>query len=276
MKLKEIFYGLGLKPPAKEYSFDIDTFVLPREGPVSYARWQHPKERKKNFSQESIDAIRAFLKPGEAAIDIGAHTGDTALPLALAVGPSGAVFALEPNVHVYKILLANAALNRKKTNIFPLMFAATPEDGEFEFEYSDAGFCNGGLHDGINPWRHGHFFKLKVVGKNLLNFLKTEFPAELAKVRFIKIDTEGFDRTVARSLRDLLVSNRPFIRTEIYQHSPPEERRGYYRDLRDLGYAIHKFESDREYAGAPLSEDDMVKWEHFDVFAIPDGAGKSR
>lgn len=269
MKLKEIFYGLGLKPPIKEYSYDIDTFALPREGTVSYARWRHPKERRKEISQQAIDALRGFLREGESAIDIGAHTGDTTVPLALALGRSGAVFALEPNLYVYKILLANAGLNRKKTNIFPLMFAATPQDGEFEFEYSDSAFCNGGLHDGINSWRHGHFFKLRVTGKNLLHFLKTEFPAELAKVRYIKIDTEGFDRTVARSLKDLLVSNRPFIRSEIYQHSPAEERRGYYRDLRELGYAVHKFESDCQYAGPILAEEDMTRWEHFDVFAVP-------
>ena len=272
MKLKEIAYGLGLKPATKEYSFEIDSFVLPSEGNISYARWRHPKERKKQFSQEAIDALRRFLRPGETAIDIGAHTGDTTLPMALAVGPSGAVFALEPNIYAYKILLANAALNRKKTNIFPLMFAATPEDGEFEFEYSDAGFCNGGLHQGISAWRHAHFFKLPVVGKNLLNFLRAEFPAELARVRYIKIDTEGFDRAVANSLKELLVSNRPFIRTEIYQHSSSEDRRGYYQDLRALGYTVYKFNSDRDYSGEQLGEQDMMKWEHFDVFAVPEGA----
>ena len=52
--------------------------------------------------------------PGDAAIDIGAHTGDTALPVALAVGPQGAVFALEPNPFTYKVLIANAGLNREK------------------------------------------------------------------------------------------------------------------------------------------------------------------
>jgi FkbM family methyltransferase len=271
MKLKEILYGLGVKPPRKEYSFEIDSFVLPREGNISYARWRHPKERKKAFSQEAIDALRRFLRPGDTAIDIGAHTGDTALPLALAVGTSGAVFALEPNIYAYKILLANAALNRKQTNIFPLMFAATPQDGEFEFVYSDEGFCNGGLHQAISAWRHCHFFKLSVVGKNLLNFLKAEFPTELARVRYIKIDTEGADRTVVNSLKELLLTNRPFIRTEIYRHLSAEARLGYYRDLRALGYRVHKFNSDQDCTGSELSEQDLMKWEHFDVFAIPAG-----
>ena len=270
MKLKEIFYGLGLKPRVKEYSFLLDSFVLPREGEIHYARWQHPKERRKEFTQAAIDSLRGFLQEGDAAIDVGAHTGDSALPVALAVGAKGCVFALEPNPYVFKILLANAALNRKKTNVYPLMFAAAPQDGQLEFEYSDSGFCNGGLHPGISRWQHAHFFKLRVTCKNLLNYLKAEFPCELQRVRYLKIDTEGFDRSVAASLRELLVTNRPFIKSEIYRHLPAEQRQGYYSDLRELGYQIHKFNSDEDYAGVRLDQEDMMRWKHFDIFAQPE------
>ncbi|MGO8677275.1 MAG: FkbM family methyltransferase [Limisphaerales bacterium] len=270
MKLKEVFYGLGLRPPAREYSFELDSFVLPREGEVFFARWRHPKEHRKEFSQEAVDALRGFLAPGDVAIDIGAHTGDTALEVALAVGPQGAVLALEPNPFTYKVLIANAGLNRKKTNIYPLMFAATPQDGEFEFQYSDSGYCNGGLHEGIGQWRHAHFFGIRVRGRNLLNYLKAEFPSELARVRYIKIDTEGFDRSVAASLRELLVKNRPFIRSEIYQHLGAEPRQGYYRDLRELGYRVHRFNSEVDYTGPELGLEEMTRWEHFDIFAVPE------
>src|SRR5262249_29933182 len=146
----------------------------------------------------------------------------------LAVGKTGAVFALEPNPHIFKVLLANAGLNRTKTNIFALNFAATATDGEYEFEYSDAGFCNGGLHEGISHWRHCHFFKLRVKGKHLLNYLRMQFPEETRKIRFIKIDTEGADRQVANSLKELLAQNRPFIRSEVYEHLNEEQRSGYY------------------------------------------------
>src|SRR5262245_13744885 len=272
MKLKEIFYGLGLKPRPKEYSFELDSFVLPRDGEIHYARWQHPKERRKEFSQAAIEALRSFLREGDVAIDVGAHTGDTALPMALAVGPKGSVFALEPNPYVFKVLLANSGLNRSKTNIHPLMFAATAEDGEFDFGYSDDGFCNGGLHPGIDAWKHAHFFKLRVKGRNLLNYLKVEFPQELSRVRYIKIDTEGFDRGVAASLKELLVRNHPFIKSEIYQHLSSDQRQGYYEDLRGLGYKIHKFNSDEDYVGVELRREDMMNWKHFDIFAIPERA----
>ena len=272
MKLKEIFYGLGLRPQPKEYSFELDSFVLPRDGEIQYARWQHPKERRKEFPQKAIEALRGFLREGDAAIDVGAHTGDTTLPMALAVGPKGSVFALEPNPYVFKILLVNSALNRIKTNIHPLMFAATAEDGEFDFGYSDDGFCNGGLHPGMHAWVHAHFFKLRVKGRNLLKYLQAEFPQELGRVRYIKIDTEGFDRGVAESLKELLARNHPFIRSEIYQHLPAEQRQGYYDDLRELGYELHKVNSDEDYFGEKLRRQDMMKWKQFDIFAVPERA----
>ena len=273
MKLKEILYGLGLKPAPQEFPFKVETIQLPQEGPVQLARWQHPHERPKTITQAQIDALRQFLQPGDVAVDIRAHTGDTTLPLALAVGPTGLVLALEPNPYVFKVLEANARLNPDKTHIRPLMFAATPEDGRFEFEYSDAGFCNGGGHPGISPWKHGHFFKLQVRGYNLLNWLKRQMPAECRRIRYLKIDTEGSDRAVAASLQELLMTNRPYLRTEIYKHLPTDERRGYYADLRRLGYRLYKYDDDAHPMGAELHESDMTRWPHFDVFAVPEERG---
>lgn len=270
MKLKEVFYGLGLKPAPAEYPFDVETLDLPCEGPVRVARWRHPREHPKPLTQAAVDALRRFLRPGDVAVDIGAHTGDTTLPLALAVGPTGLVLALEPNPYVFKVLEANAGLNPGKTNIRPLMFAATASDGVFEFEYSDPGFCNGGLHPGLSAWKHGHFFKLQVQGRNLVNHLKRECPAALRRLRYIKVDTEGYDRAVVASLGELLRTNRPYLRTEIYKHLPAAERRGFYADLCRLGYRVHKYEDDAHPVGPALHEADLTRWSHFDLFAIPE------
>jgi hypothetical protein len=93
----------------------------------------------------------------------------------------------------------------------------------------------------------------------------------LERVRYVKIDTEGFDRVVAASLRELLEKSHPLIKTEIFQHMTEEQRHGYHRDLRALGYKVHKFNHDADYAGTELGEGDMMRWEHFDIFAVPEG-----
>jgi FkbM family methyltransferase len=51
-----------------------------------------------------VDFYQRFLTKGAVAIDIGAHTGDTTVPMALAAGNTGLVLAFEPNQYVYKIL----------------------------------------------------------------------------------------------------------------------------------------------------------------------------
>jgi len=160
VKLKELPYLLGLQPGPKTYAHKLKKFDLPSDGVIEYAQWLHPHETEKEFTQQSVNDLRKFLSRGDVAIDIGAHTGDSTVPIALAVGKTGCVFALEPNRYVFPVLKKNAELNTATTNIIPLMFAATPEDAEMEFQYSDSGYCNGGRFEGMSKWLHGHAFKL--------------------------------------------------------------------------------------------------------------------
>src|SRR5258705_3072734 len=91
-------------------------------------------------------------------------------------------------------------------------YAAMPEDGDFTFHYSNEGYCNGGFHHSVSRWVHGHFVALRVAGRNLVRYLRHHAPESLGRLRYVKIDTEGFDRTVARTLRDLLRSSRPYVK----------------------------------------------------------------
>ncbi|HIK82039.1 MAG TPA: hypothetical protein EYF93_03985, partial [Planctomycetes bacterium] len=84
MKPRELIYMLGFKPKLKEYSHTVVEYHLPIDGKIQYAQWLHPAESTKLVRQDEINELRSFLNPGDVAIDIGAHTGDTALPMALA------------------------------------------------------------------------------------------------------------------------------------------------------------------------------------------------
>ena len=269
MKLKDLPRAFGFRREPREYPTRVSEIAL-AQGPIRFAQWLHPGESPKTVTDGLIGALRTFLHPGDVAIDIGAHTGDTTVPMALAVGPSGTVFALEPNPYVFKVLEENSRLNPALTRIVPLMFAAMPEDGEYEFEYSDEGYCNGGFHGSTSAWRHGHFTKLRVQGRNLLAYLRATAPEVLSRVTFVKIDTEGFDRQVFGTLVDLIRQARPYIRTEIYKHMPGPEREAYFHDLKALGYSLHKCEDDG-YRGERLERaGDLSRWRHFDMFAVPE------
>jgi len=270
MKAREFAGLLGFQSKLRTYGFEICVFDLPGDGRVEYAQWLHPGESRKAISQEVVDELRRFLKPGDVAIDIGAHSGDSTVPIGLAVGNTGCVLALEPNRFVFPVLEKNSQLNTDKTRIVPLMFAATPGDGEFEFEYSDSGLCNGGRHEGISRWRHAHAFKLRVAGKNLETYLKTQVPQLLPKLSFIKVDAEGYDMRILQSLSTVIAECRPFIKAEVYKHTNPVQRDEFFQFFAGHRYAVHRVESDSCYRGQALSGSDMMKWRHFDVFCTPE------
>ncbi len=269
MKLKETLYLLGLKPRPKMYGTEVHTFTLPHEGEVRYAQWLHPRETPKRPDQAAIDELRGFLRPGDVAIDIGAHTGDSTLPIAFAVGPTGLVLALEPNRYVFPVLARNAELNPGRTRILPLMIAAAPEDGPVEFEYSDAGFCNGGRHEGISKWRHGHAFRLTVEGRNLERLLRREHPEAIPRLRYIKVDAEGYDHAVVVSLEGLIRETRPYLKVEVYKHTSPGQRTDFLRYLERLGYELRRTQGEARLLGEPITATDATRWSHFDIFALP-------
>lgn len=269
VKLKELPYILGLQPGPKTYGIKLKRFDLSKDGPVEYAQWLHPSETEKEILQQSVDALRKFLSPGDVAIDIGAHTGDSTIPIALAVGKHGCVLALEPNRYVFQVLQKNADLNPDKTHIIPLMFAATPEDAEMEFQYSDSGYCNGGRFEGMSKWVHGHAFKLAVQGKNLHSFLKANHPDLIPRIRYIKMDTEGYESVVLESLAGLISTCRPYLRVEVYRKLDEGRRRALYSWISAHRYEVRKIANENDYFGEILAERDMSKWKHFDVLCVP-------
>ena len=269
MKLREVAYLLGLRPRPKTYGHRIVTFDLPNDGAVEFAQWEHPRAKPTLIRQEDVDELRRYLRPGDTAIDIGAHVGDTTLPMALACGPRGCVLALEPNPYVLRVLEENARLNRERTNIVPLPFAATETDGRVTFEYSDAGFCNGGRHEGLGRWKHAHAFELEVDGRNLASWLERERPELLDSIRLIKVDAEGYDATVLESLSDLIAARRPYLIAEVFRHSSEATRGRLFDAIAKHGYDVHKVVGPDLLCGERLERGDMTRWEHFDVFGTP-------
>lgn len=271
MKLREIGYLLGLRPKPKRYGWEVDAYDLAHEGRIEFARWLHPRHTDAEPTQATVDELRTILKPGDFAIDVGAYVGDTAVPMALAVGREGCVLALEPNEYVFPVLEANARLNQRLTNIVPLMVAAGTEDGELEFSYSDPDFCNGGKLEDVSRWRHGHAFSLAVRAVRLSNLLRRDFADCLPRLKYIKTDAEGYDLSVLESIRDILAQFQPYVKSEVHKFTSSDKRRAMLQFFLDLGYRIHRFESDTCLRGEPIGLDDALRWRHYDVFCVPEG-----
>src|SRR2546428_9429487 len=187
LKAKEFIYLLGLKPKPKTFGFVIEAHDLPREGRIEVARWLHPGAYRVAplQLQAAVDQLRRFLRAGDVAIDIGAHTGDTTLPIALAIGATGLVLGLEPNPYVFPVLERNASLNPAKTKILPLKFAAMRTDGFYEFQYGEEGYCHRGLYQGGGRGVHGRAVQGRGEGREGQRMPPQRHPPPLPRPPFL-------------------------------------------------------------------------------------------
>jgi FkbM family methyltransferase len=254
----------------KEYPIRIDTFNLKEYGAIQFANWENPLTVKKEIDQQYLHFFRRFLQEGDFSIDIGANIGHMTVPLSLICGNNGLTLAFDPNPYVFKILEKNAELSSKSGNIKPFNVAITDQDDEFYYNSSDASFNNGGIsRDQIN--RHGKYsLSKKIQGINLEKFLDQHFPEWLLKMRLIKIDTEGYDKEIIRSISKLLDKYHPVVISECFGKSTPEDRFEHFELLKSRGYSLfyfRDFKEDTEIVEINTKED-MLKWKHFDFYAI--------
>jgi FkbM family methyltransferase len=267
--VKQRIRAIRLKRTFAEYGFTIKNFIVEGFGKVDYAQWLHPLEEPKEITESKIGFYRKLVSPGALVIDIGAHTGDTTVPMSLAAGKTGVVIALEPNPYVFKVLEKNAQLNGDLATIHPYCFAATDVDGEFIFDYSDASFCNGGYLSQLSKRRHGHKYQLTVVGKNLENFLLMNYQRDLHKLQLVKIDAEGYDKQIVKSISGILKQYKPALMAECYRNLSYEERIELFDTISDLGYELFRLENFEENGKRlPIRKENMMDERHFELLAV--------
>lgn len=272
-----------LKTTFKEYGYSIDAFPIDNFGIIEYAQWLHPFQKPTVINSSNIEFYQKLSCKGGMIIDIGAHTGDTTVPMALAVGKEGLVLGLEPNEYVYKILEKNASLNSDKTTIIPLCIAATAKDGAFTFNYSDASFCNGGFLSQIKNKRHHHSFTLNVTGRNLQDYLLKNHKDDLTKLDLIKIDAEGYDKEILKSIPKILEDFKPNLLIECYKRLTLEEREELFDLVDGFGYQLYFLDNFLKLETLEkIAKSQMTLKKHFDMLAIhksstwPQAAGNTR
>lgn len=63
------------------------------------------------YGESEVSMMRNFMRPGSTVIDVGANIGDMTLPMSMAVGEGGRVYAVESHPENFNVLCANLALN---------------------------------------------------------------------------------------------------------------------------------------------------------------------
>lgn len=255
---------------SKKYPARIDTFQIDGIGAVKFANWENPLVTNKKINAANIAFFKKFLSEGDMAIDIGANIGQMTVQMAFAAGKSGLTLGFDPNPYVFEILSKNAGLNPDKTNIAVYNLAITDKEEEFYYHSSEASFANGGISKEKDS-RHGKYsLDTPVKGVNLEKFLAQNHPAFIQKLKLVKIDTEGYDKEIIKTISSLLDKYKPAIITECFGGNSAEEKFEQFELLAGKGYRLFyfsDFSADAEII--PLTrKEDMLRWRHFDLYAV--------
>jgi FkbM family methyltransferase len=140
-----------------------------------------------DYNIEELAFLRAHTPDGGVFVDVGAHVGTYALPLARKVGRSGTVIAIEP----HPVAHARLAFNRAASELPQVKLvaaAAGPSDAELTIETDDHNL--GASHVST---AHTSAGAIRVPALTLQRILDE---AGIASVDTLKIDVEGFEDRV--------------------------------------------------------------------------------
>lgn len=190
---------------------------------------------KRDHYEPELTLVGRFIRPGDVVLDIGASFGSFALVMAHHAGAAGRVHAFEPGAFSFEQLSANIALNRLGDRIVAHRMAAGAAAGTLRL-----------YHVGDAPVT----FSMGAAGTRFEEVPAARVDqvvpaADQARVGFIKIDVEGFERFALEGARAILEAVRPAIMFEV--SAAALARSGMtpaalYAYLAGYGYRFHRFD----------------------------------
>ena len=157
------------------------------------------------YEELTIRIFRQYIRPGDIVLDIGANEGFFSALAGLLAGPDGKVIAVEPQSRLQDVLEINLALNRHAP--FEIIRGVVAEIDGQEAEINLFPATNTGATSLVRKVRLG----------SRVEKVRAWTPQAIARhcgidrFDFVKIDVEGFEPEVVRSLEPLL--SRRVVRT---------------------------------------------------------------
>jgi len=223
---------------------------------LRFAQWNHTGETVPKQFQDSWVALLKELLPYKSCniVDIGAHGGDTTLPLAL-VARGGKVVAFEMGPP-FQMLDINKRLNPDlDLDIYKL--AIYDRNGTVFYEGSECNGCN----NGINEEEKGD----PVEAVPLVPFLLQRYSREFVQnVCMVKVDTEGYDAFILKSFppwfRPKIIWTEWYPGFEMEQkiNGCTQESASFFSICRSLGYNIYKTELPLQHSSCSSYQPDLL------------------
>jgi FkbM family methyltransferase len=198
------------------------------------------------YEREEAAFARRTLRPGDVAIDAGAHVGFFTMLMAAAVGPTGRVYAFEPFAANADLLERSIAENGFQDRVEFRRAAVGATNGFATLTFPVETLNSGGaylLRGGTPPLAGNLTQQVPVVALDSLDLRRP--------VRFIKMDVEGAEPQIVGGAEGILRTDRPTILSELHpvqlERASGTTAAAFLSYLGDLGYRAHTID------GAPLS-----------------------
>ena len=165
-----------------------------------------------------LHVLDLVLRPGDAALDVGAHKGYVALQLARRVGPAGTVLAFEPDPRARRCLERNRDRNRMTNTVRVFDCALGDVHGEAEFALSDQlGWSSFHPNAEAQPAVRE---RVAVAVRRLDDLIVAGAIAlDPSHLSFVKLDAEGAEPRVLRGMSGLLSRSDAMLWVEVNRPS---------------------------------------------------------
>jgi len=201
------------------------------------------------YEADEVRYVRTALRPGDIAVDAGAHIGFFTMQMAAAVGEGGLVYAFEPFEPNADLLERSIHENRFERRVVFQRAALGGASGTATLTFPLETLNTGGaylLRSGSQPLAGNQTRNVPVVA---LDDLPIKRP-----VRLIKMDVEGAEPLVMKGAAKLLRDDRPIVLSELHptqlDRASGTSADAFLAAMRAADYRAHLMENGQ--AGAAL------------------------
>jgi FkbM family methyltransferase len=254
-------------PLRNGYKLDLDEYGSPGES-CYWLMMDHKYDGSPDWQTIFDGYIKGYhwgtwIKPGMTCIDIGGHSGDSAIPMM--VKCRSTVLTVEPNPVILPYLHFNCDINKHLGRFVVATEAVTNKTADnLKFGDHQNGMCNGGIIG--ETWDDETLRKVNamtgdtitVSGMTLEDMCNKYLTAkEISRIGFIKTDTEGHDIEIIRSSRDILVKYKPVLFTEWFFAYSDKDTAELFKVIDEAGYVAH-YPTTMQPADPSVRSDDLV------------------
>ena len=197
--------------------------------------------------------IKKEIHSGDVVLDIGAHIGYYTLQFANLVGPTGKVYAFEPEPKNFELLKKNVQIN-KHDNVVLIQKIVSDKDGIVEFFISKFDSIGNKL---FKSDESGSSIK---VGSTTLD----EYFKDLKKkIDFIKMDIQGGEGKATLGMKNLLKENKNLKIIQQWapeplkqNHTNPED---HLKFLQHIGYKFYEIDGTIKKDILPITIEQLLE-----------------